>query len=264
MGDPTGFLRTPREPAGGRPAHLRLRTGGRSASRSRMHKHACRPADAWLRGAVLPRGLPTGKSDPRVERPGLAGILAAGRRSAARHDHSFGLDGRRYDIDLSQQQRPAASRHPRHIRRRRSPRHRPAGVSSSRATAGGEPRADHGYSGVGESQRAGHLGPLSYPPSCHGGLHEPQHRSRAEQRRHTTEEEGEEAFRQGGLSFTAPYPQRLDSATAPHLFSERMDCPLWSRHRSASTARPCWPPAAHVSATPTLAGRARLLKRTHR
>jgi len=264
MGDPTGFLRTPREPAGGRRHTCAYGLAGGPRAGPGCTSTPAGPADAWLRGAVLPRGLPTGKSDPRVERPGLAGILAAGRRSAARHDHSFGLDGRRYDIDLSQQQRPAASRHPRHIRRRRSPRHRPAGVSSSRATAGGEPRADHGYSGVGESQRAGHLGPRSYPPSCHGGLHEPQHRSRAEQRRHTTEEEGEEAFRQGGLSFTAPYPQRLDSATAPHLFSERMDCPLWSRHRSASTARPCWPPAAHVSATPTLAGRARLLKRTRR
>ena len=86
MADPKGFLSTPRETPARRPVDLRLRTGARCTSRSRPEPGTAGGPVHGLRHPVLPQRLPAGEPDPRVERPGLAARLAAGRRPAARHE----------------------------------------------------------------------------------------------------------------------------------------------------------------------------------
>ena len=93
MGDPKGFLTTPRR--GARRAvrsTCASRTGTRS-TRSSPTTELERAGRALhgLRHPVLPPGLPARQPHPRVERPRLPRRLARGDRAAARHEQLPGV-----------------------------------------------------------------------------------------------------------------------------------------------------------------------------
>ena len=86
MGDITGFLKFAAAAAAaaagaGAPARLE---GGLRALPGRGGPPAGGPVHG-LRDPLLPRGLPAGQPDPRVERPGLPRRLVRGHRAAPRH-----------------------------------------------------------------------------------------------------------------------------------------------------------------------------------
>ena len=92
MGDPKGFLTTPREAPTRRPVDLRLQGLARGL-RGVPRRPAGEAGRALheLRHPVLPPGLSAGQPHPGVERPRLPRRVARGDRAAARHEQLPGV-----------------------------------------------------------------------------------------------------------------------------------------------------------------------------
>ena len=87
MGKPTGFMEYPRELPDRRPIDERVHDYLEVYNPFSEEKlKAQSGAVHGLRHPLLPPGLPSGKPDPGLERPGVPRPVAHGHRPAARHE----------------------------------------------------------------------------------------------------------------------------------------------------------------------------------